>query len=815
MRNYDQRAAFRFCRNVLVVAAGLLVIADASAQTATPGRSETGVESTALAEVVVTARRKEERLQDVPLSVSAFSADQLSTLGITDQVTLAKFTPGFQFSDYTNGRSDRGAFRSMIFRGLTSSLSNTGVTSYALAFLDGAPIIFGDILLTDAIERVEVLKGPQNVYFGRSTFAGAINYVTRSPGNVFKGSATAEVGSYGLSRLSGHFEGPLISDKLTFAIDAEDSNKGGDYTNAAFPSEKFGARSSKSVALTQYWTPTDKLSVKLYETYFHYDDGIGAAGVIPSPNLFNCRPGGNGGGAVGNFYRCGELPTFKPSWLAQSNVYTAIENQLLNHPAGFNVMYKDCNHLGLCADAGGASAIIDYALPWADTKFQSITAYHAKLVADLQNAVDQNVNAFPNVGFFGNPAYPNAPTYAPTFDYNIINKLWDFSTEARLSSADRQRLRWTVGASYVETSDTQQLWFYTNPTGTIPVPDPAYSPQLTSARTVGVFGGLYFDVTDSTTVSAELRRQSDRRRDRISANSQYLEKTFDSWSPRIAVQYKLTPTTNLYASYAGGVRPGGFNTAITGLPARIASQIAALVGTAPLAYDEEKIWTTEVGIKGEFFDRALQANVSAYIGKLSNQQLSQTAILLNPDPVYGGRFDIYTNSGKVDLHGLEADARWRVSRLLTLSGTFGWTYTAEHATGCNACLPVTGSDKLDGTRLNNSPEISGSLAADLSDNLTANLDWFAHADFAYKGSMYIDQNGLNLTETGAAKKVNLQIGVENKSYTITAYVTNLTDDKTYTGGQVNFDFLSFSPNGVRFGLPDKRAYGVRLRYNFD
>jgi iron complex outermembrane receptor protein len=808
------RARFGFA-SALAATLGIVAFAmggDARAQSVSESSPDAGASS--LEEVTISARRKTERLQDVPISVSAFSADQLESLGITDQVTLADFTPGFSFTDFTNGRSDRGAYRSLIFRGITST-SNTAVTADALAFLDGAPVTFNDILINDSIERIEVLKGPQNVYFGRSTFTGALNYVTKNPGETFKASSTMEVGNYNEYKLDAHIEGPIVANALTFGFDAQVYNKDGDYTDFASPGVSFGGRQTKAFALTLYATPTDGLSFKLYETFFNYNDGISAAIVIPSAATSNCNPGAPAGsGNTGNFFPCGTIPKLQNSWVAQSLNYSSIENQELNNPGlGYDPNYRNCDHLGLCANTEGVHLITNYALPWYGIKFQNITAYHIKVDADLQNAVDQA--AFPNPEF-GNAAYPYAPAYTPTFDYNIIDKIWDYDTEFRLSSAEDQPLRWTIGSNVVRTKDITQLWFVESfpPLNGAVSPNPDKVPGEVGAHTLGIFGGLYYDPIKEVTLSAEIRNQADKRQDQSAVTGQYLEEEFRSWSPRVSAEYKPTSDLNIYASYSAGVRPGGFNSGLVGLPQRLLTQIAALVGTAPVAIQEEKLWTDEIGVKGTFLDHTLNANVSVYVGKLTNQQTDQTAILAVPDPNFGGRFDIYKNTGDVDIHGIEGDWRWRASRMLTLSGSFAWNYTGEHETGCYACYLVTGSYNLDGTRLSDSPEYMATLGADLTDHLTPMVDWFAHLEYAYKGSIFIEQNGLNLTQTGSANKVNGQVGIDNKTYTLSLWVTNLLNDLTYTDGELSDDFLSGNPYGVRAGLADKRAFGVRFKYNF-
>jgi iron complex outermembrane receptor protein len=177
----------------------------AFAQDATKSGPEAGTNSNQVEEVVVTSRRREEKLQDVPLAVSAFTAQSLDQLQITDTTQLSQFTPGFQYTDYTNGREDRGDFHTQEFRGLNLG-NNFSLYSASLSFLDGAPVISSDVPITDALERIEVLKGPQNVYFGRSVMTGAVNYVTRPPGEQYLGSLSAVVGNFDEYRVQAHLE---------------------------------------------------------------------------------------------------------------------------------------------------------------------------------------------------------------------------------------------------------------------------------------------------------------------------------------------------------------------------------------------------------------------------------------------------------------------------------------------------------------------------------------------------------------------------------------------------------------------------------
>ena len=135
----------------------------------------------ALEEIVVTARKVEESLMEAPLAISAMSAATLEKMNLTDMTEIASFTPGFHYVNQVgggSGRNDRSA-SSLVFRGLFLGTANQGQSAGGLVFLDGSPILGGQAPALVDMQRVEILKGPQSAYFGRSVLSGAINYVSR------------------------------------------------------------------------------------------------------------------------------------------------------------------------------------------------------------------------------------------------------------------------------------------------------------------------------------------------------------------------------------------------------------------------------------------------------------------------------------------------------------------------------------------------------------------------------------------------------------------------------------------------------------
>jgi iron complex outermembrane receptor protein len=805
----------------------------ASAQDPNKAGPEVGTNSNSVEEIVVTSRRREEKLQDVPLAVSAFTAQSLDQLQITDATQLSDFTPGFQYTNYTNGREDRGDFHTQEFRGLNLG-NNFSLYSASLSFLDGAPVISSDIPITDSLERIEVLKGPQNVYFGRSVMTGAINYVTRAPGEQYQGSISAEVGNFSEYRFQAHLEGPLVLGKLTGGLDGYIASNGGHYANAApSPNEPLGAQDTKSVSATLYATPSDNFSSRLYATYFKYDDGLGQSvtlpgasgygeagfgGHIPTGYTSTCNPGGpsgrdpNTGALLANFYPCGAFGTIPSNLIASSAVLTKNELYVLSNPPNYPQLIGKgyCDHFGVCSDNIGTHLITDYDLD-DGIKISNITAYHRKDVADLDPADGQDSQQYPNP-LYGNPKYPLAPSFE-LFDYNIQTRTEDYSTELRATSPQDQPFRWTFGANYVHAAETTELYFYT-PTGSLPFFGADQRFGVVYADSEGVFGEIDYEPIEGLIFSAGLRWQDDTLTS-LGSNtlSPEFKHSYYSRSPRGSVSYKIDSDLTVYGSWALGVRPGGFNTALISLPEPLIQQIVAQTGNAAVAYKQEKLYTYEVGVKGGFFDNAIRTNLSAYRGKLADQQTDSTALTTYDIEKYGGRFDIIANTGEVNIWGIEGDAHWKALPILDLSATAAWNHTQVVGSSCYACYLVTGNYHVDdGKAMPGAPQYTFSIAADFRDHLFDTWDWFAHGDLAYKGKQFIDQE--NLSWIPAFINVGFQAGIENETWSIGAFVKNATDYKGLIGAQISSDENSGSNNAIRGGLSDPREYGVRAKYKF-
>lgn len=220
-------------KHALKASAAALAILAAAAPAATaqeastpePGVGERGGQDV----ITITARRREEGLLDAPVAVSAFGEGDINRLGITSVDDIARFTPGLSYSAAFGRSTERP-----VIRGQSNVLAGVqfGVESGTAYFVDGV-YYPGSVSSLDPndIERVEVIKGPQSALYGRNTYAGAINYVTRGATDTFEANARVRAGTYGEREVAARVSGPLVEDRLGYSLTFRDYNYDGEFNN--------------------------------------------------------------------------------------------------------------------------------------------------------------------------------------------------------------------------------------------------------------------------------------------------------------------------------------------------------------------------------------------------------------------------------------------------------------------------------------------------------------------------------------------------------------------------------------------------------
>jgi iron complex outermembrane receptor protein len=833
--------------------AGLLTTASILALSASAAyaQQQAQAQGLALEEITVTARKVEENLMTVPLAVTAFSERDIEAIGIKQLNDVMLMTPSFNFVNQQggSGRNDRSQ-NALVFRGLFLA-NNVGLNGGGQLFIDGAPVIGAQPPSIVDVERIEVLKGPQSAYFGRSTFVGAINFVTREPSmDGFKGRVNAEASSFNSHDLSVSVEGPLVEDKLAARVTGRTFRRGGYYKNAANPgAEKLGRQTTGSVSGSLVFKPTDDLKVKAYANWFEDNDGPPAQGALKSGE-FNGRPQADGScapfstapagtaynGQTANSrasfgYYCGTLPKVNDSIKALlSGDYdlsnAATRNTLFNPNPNwiiFDPQFKQDG--GLKRHAFQADVRVDYEHS-SGYAFSALTAYHRERSQTILDLNYRDGHDRPNPGFAAAPT-----TRVPWMQFLQINqgKTRDWSQELRVSSPQDEAFRFMVGGNYLDAHTPGGTVYGHTPNG------PLYTAAITQndVNTPAVFGAVYYDFTDEFTISAEARYQWDKIKTtpKIGTTGNPvtglaatpLQETFKSFSPRVSLDYKYADNSTIYALFSRGYRPGGFNAGlVTSTPATIAA-LQAVVPNAGLTFDQERVDNYEAGIKSSFMDGRARTVFTVYYDEWTDGQVANSipVTLPGPPPV-ANLIGVTVNNGKAVLKGIEFEGQFQATEELKLSATFGLNDTEIKTYGigvgnCSDCNNVYGSfGGAIGNRLPTTPKYSWTASAEYTDSLTADYDWYTRVDYQHQGSKFTDFS--NVAKVGSSDNVNARLGIRNDQFSVEAFVTNLTQNKTMVSALLGIDVFTFlyppNKNEIRFSPPVPRTVGVRASYNF-
>lgn len=776
---------------------------------------EAAADTASASEVItVTARRRDESIVDVPLAISVVTEKQLEKLDITSTEKLANFVPGLQFSDYTPGysRNDRGGTRPLIFRGLNLGQGGSVVAAGGM-FLDGAAVVGNEIPGGMDIGAVEVLRGPQSVYFGRSTMTGAVSYRTKAIANDWSGEVEAKIGMQYLRSVQASIAGAIVDDLLKVRLTGLAEGTDG-FTTNDYDGSKLGDRSRESLSLTTEFTPTDTLKFKGYLNYFHDKDGASATIFLPATNS-NCQPAGSAANPAFARYSasnrstfCGEIPSRSNSVnYINTDIPQAFKDRIFASSLGKGEGFDP--EIGLQRNAWNMHMVSDWDI--SDyLKLNSITGYHTNATIQAADGIGravQQTTVFPYSNYF----------------YALINKSRDFSQEFRLSSDPERPFSWTVGANYINARAQIQAItaFQARTTGVI-----SGAPQslgTDSTKTYGFFGGGYLKMLDDKlTLSAEGRYQIDKRRNQqlntvTGIKSVDLGDTFRSFNPRVALDYDIGQQRKIYVSYASGTRPGGFNSLLLSYTdPLVIAEIANVLGVTNTSFKEEKLKMWEIGLKGNFGGGKGYFDINGYYGRLSNQQIGFGAVI-HPrpvtDPIATQTVSATVNVGKTEVYGVEWQGNYNFTPHISLSTTFAWNHTRRNDFSSISTDLQYGTASLDGVEMSNTPEYSGSAVLSYEAPLVDDWNYYTNVAYIYRGKQYVDS--ANLSWIGDRSQVDWRLGVGNDKRTVELFVNNVLNDRSYTAGSLGGDFGSTQTYYGFFGaVAAPRQVGLRVRANF-
>jgi iron complex outermembrane receptor protein len=753
--------------------------------------SEVSAQSLALEEITVTARKRDETLLDVPLSITALSAAQLEKFNLQSMEEMSRMTPGMFYTDFGGtGRQDRGSSQ-FVVRGLSvNNFSNSA--SAAVMFVDGIPVYSGNTPGTLDIERIEVLKGPQTATFGRNTFTGAISVVTRDPGNEWSSRLVAEYANYDSTQLGLSVEGPIIEDKVSFRLSGEARNEGAQYQSSA-TSQPLGGQTTTSLWGTLKLTPSEQLTVRASLNLFKYRDDPGAH-VRFIKRDHTCDTTGDG---IPDWF-CGVIPE------ASDNDSHArfVDQRWLDNTLPILQFPNFNDKPGLKSENLHASLKVNYTFD-NGIEFQTLTGYDTNKDGNIQQEWSSDA---PN-RFFG-----VIPGVRPDqfWLYSLEGKANDFSQEVRISSASDQRLRWSIGGNYLYFSTVGSV------RGDVSLGAPLNLPGARrQTNTWSGFGSIYYDIQDNLELGLEARYQSDKIKDTprfwTPAPGTPLKGTWKEFTPRVSLKYKPSDDTTLFALWARGSRPGAFNSNLSpgALAPGVADAVAAATG-AMLEVDQEKLDSYDIGIKHRFAEGRGNFTLTGYTGAITNQQVAQNITLLQPSLFIG---TVLTNTGKIGLKGIEFDINYQLTDEFNVAAAYSINDTSIKRGDDLGIRIFTGGDpNVLGNRLQNAPKTQGFISGTYTSAFNSDMDWYAGADMVYIGSKYV--TNANLAKTGSQYLLNARIGLEMENMRIELWGKNILGDETPDQAFDAFDYETFTPTALNIGLPKKTTYGLRVNYDF-
>ncbi|MBL8631410.1 MAG: TonB-dependent receptor plug domain-containing protein, partial [Rhodospirillaceae bacterium] len=418
-------------------------------------------QTSALEEIIVTARQRSESLQTIPLSIVAYNADDMTAAGIRHLGDLALQSSGIQFDPNMSG-TQAGRLNGQIrMRGVAALQPLAHLQTTAL-FVDGIYALGGaQVLPLHDLERVEIIKGPQSAFFGRNTFAGAVNYITKNPKlDDFEGQLDASAATYDQYDVSAQATGPIMQDKLGYLASMRLYSKGSMFT--ATDGGALGKQSSKSASLALLARPSDTFDVKLRAFYQKDDDGPAAEGFIRGRTTDTCDGKTVQGRALDgsavtlrpkNFV-CGRIPQIGEVGAPLISTNTSLRPQL------FALVRP-----GIDGETGNAIT-----LPAARPDFLIQQLINRKYIAGvptlegfgmeretLRTSLNANWQFADGYTATLTAGYNDMRTnWLVDFDHTDVESWWsadpqtgkDTSVELRVASPEDKRFRWLAGGTY-------------------------------------------------------------------------------------------------------------------------------------------------------------------------------------------------------------------------------------------------------------------------------------------------------------------------------------------------------------------------------
>ncbi len=790
----------------------------------------------AIEDIVVTTRKSEENLQDVPIAVTAFSAKTIDEARIENLDDVAAMTPGLNFfnpiGDVLPVPVIRGVAPTDIFGEPNAAVFVDGV------FAAGREGLNFSLL---EVERIEVSKGPQSALYGRNAFSGAINYVTQRPAAEFESTVEGTLGNDGRGKIKGMVSGPVIADVLGIRLAAAYDSWDGSYDNP-ISSEDVGGYTYKTFLGNVEWTPTDNTNL-FFKAYFS-DDEVSDSAITGEPaNCENVGPDNGPNRRLANL--CGEVADLDT--IRARNNAGIVGNPNIRPELQFLTGEDEIPKIAGAKGEERQVTRLSLHFNW-DLAFGTVTSVTGYSRVEEENITDGTRNlgyAFPFtycstvLAYVDAPANtvpiclnPQSPSRFTTGEFVVSPKdtTKDFSQELRFIGPQEKRLRYSLGAYFYNTKVNENAaallasapflppglgdptgpgtlppgaafgpFVATGPTTGLAIGDPAFRPWFTPTSTLGqdeftdeettswaVFATGDFDVNDLLTLDAQLRWTEEDKDFRLTApalgQARDISKTFDFVTGRLGLRYRVSEDWMLYSSVSNGTKSGGFDPDVVDVLTDPNNPNSGESRIVIVPFDEEQLLAYEVGVKGTTPDGKLSLDIAVY--KLDWQDIIIPQVFQN-DPISGDVLEqpegFNTNAGDATVWGWEIQGKLALSE--SLEAGFGASFT--DATMDNAKL----ESFADFPSFAPDGDVSGN-------KLLRQPEWMANASLSYERQLFGDWEGSGRLDVTYQDKyfggldnqwtipshtyVNLRLALRSERYEFSLWAKNLFEDDSPT-----------------------------------
>jgi len=771
-------------------------------------------------EIVVTTQKREQSLRDVPVAVSAYGETFMDQLQVRDFRDLVDLTPGF------NGRTKDGFVDALAMRGISTNDFGVGGDPSLPVFVDGvfegrnggAQTSFLDI------ERVEIVRGPQNTLFGRNAIAGAVSVVTNRPNEAFGGEVTGTVEEYDHYEAEGTINIPLTGEWFFRASGLLMSENG--FLDNLAGGRDLGENESAALQAALRWVTGafDATLTTFYESREGDPSQYWSTGPLNAAGKLDFAPatspldeqivatdlGGDGRDDsdilrvnlnleidLADDYSLTSITAFKTYDFDYVEDYDATTGLIDNYVQSQEVDYIS-QELRLNSPAEGP-------LTW----FVGASIYAEDVEAGFQNRYTEDdlcralqITEAPDFDDSARVTGCDDPIFEDYWEEDIdpadplVDKpetnitdgeYWGWAVYANATWAITDRLDLTVGARY--TYDEKQFESQVLDSGgalfnnfefefySCSGPDPDRLDFVSAAECVDG----YTRVED--------------------------EDDWDGFTPRVAVNYELSDEWTLFANVAWGYKSGGFSTFGFTLPADPDDDGLVPAGTTPKKFDEEDTLSAEAGARARLFGNRLQASLSVYSYEYDDLQLT----------FFSAGSTLTSNVAEASGAGAELDLRWVPTESWDIF--FSAAYSDTEIDRVDPFfLDEGGCDGCEGNDLWFAPDLSTAAVITYRLPVGPGAQWYFTAEHHYQDEMFAGPDNLELAKTDSWNEVNFRVGYDSgESWSIVFYVLNAFDEEYFERGWENADAANQFGYGIVNTLvwPSKpRTSGGQISFSF-